>query len=255
MAADGSVATGAKGPGPLGFAGRGLFRGAHLGFGALLRLAWRTRRVWVVGGLRIKSAWNRAPLECHVSKDVRFGRRITFVVVPKSKNVVRIGDGCLIGDDVRFELRGASLIMGAGVDLRRGCTFDLSGRLELRGRNVLQYGTTVHCDDSITVGPMASMAEFTTLVDSSHTFEGPHEWFGHNVVTAPIQIGENAWLGSKVTVARGVSVGRRAVVGANSLVVKDVPEGWLASGVPAQLLREVAVNRDGAKALERSSSS
>jgi len=244
-------------PGVRGLAGlgRGMFRGAHVGVGALMLLSSRWRRARVVGSLKLRSAWYRSPLECEVSRDARFGRRVQFVVDAKTKNVVRIGEGCLIGDDVRFELSGGSLTMGSGVDIRRGCLFHLSGRLELQGRNVLQYGTVIHCDESITVGLAASMAEFTTLVDSSHTYDGPHEWFGHNVVTGPIEIAENAWLGAKVTVARGVRIGRRAVAGANSLVVKDVPDGWLASGVPAQLVREVAGGRRGSDSASLRSSS
>jgi acetyltransferase-like isoleucine patch superfamily enzyme len=156
-----------------------------------------------------------------------------------------MSSGCIVGEGVRVELRGGSLLMGEGVDLRPRCTLDLSGRLELKGANVLQYGTTVHCDESVTVDRTASMGEYTTLVDSSHTYDGPHEWFGHNVITAPIYIGENAWLGAKATVGRGVRIGERAVIGANSMVVKDVPAGWLASGVPAQLVRDLAGTAGG----------
>jgi acetyltransferase-like isoleucine patch superfamily enzyme len=86
----------------------------------------------------------------------------------------------------------------------------------------------------------AVLAEYASVIDSSHVLGGPDgEWL-HQVKTSPVVIGRNAWIGAKATIARGVHVGEGAVVSANSLVVKDVPPGHLVSGVPAQVIRPVA---------------
>jgi maltose O-acetyltransferase len=104
---------------------------------------------------------------------------------------------------------------------------------------LLQTGCIVHCDEAVTIGRQAGIGEYSTIIDSSHSHEGADEWFMHNVRTAPVVIGRDAWLGAKVTVSRGVRIGDRCVVGANSVVVKDVPDGCFASGVPARVLRHL----------------
>lgn len=218
---------------------RSVFRAAHVTVNDALALGHALRRMRLVGGLRLRSAWHRAPLSCSVSSDVRFGRRVRFIVTAKTANELRMGRGCTIGDDVRIELRGGSLSLGEKVDLRRQCVLGVQGTLEMQGNNLVQHGSTFHCDDAITLGPRAVVSEYATVVDSSHAHDGPHDWFLHNLRATPVVIREGAWIGAKATVARGVHVGAHAVIGANSVVVKDVPDGHLASGVPARVLRPV----------------
>ena len=55
----------------------------------------------------------------------------------------------------------------------------------------------------------------------------------------PIIIGENVWLGANVTVLPGVTIGKNAIIGAGSVVTKDIPENVIAIGNPCKVLREV----------------
>jgi acetyltransferase-like isoleucine patch superfamily enzyme len=143
-------------------------------------------------------------------------------------------------DDVRIELRGGSLLIGSGAVVKTRCVLGVGGAIELRGTNLLQHGCIVHCDEAVTLEEYAVLAEYATVIDSSHVLGGPDgEWL-HRVKTSPVVIGRNAWIGAKATIARGVHVGQGAVVSANSLVVKDVPPGHLVSGVPAQVIRPLA---------------
>ena len=55
----------------------------------------------------------------------------------------------------------------------------------------------------------------------------------------PVTIGEDCWIGTRVTICPGVTIGRRSVVAAGAVVVKDVEEGTLVGGVPAKLIRRL----------------
>jgi len=68
----------------------------------------------------------------------------------------------------------------------------------------------------------------------------------HREVVAPIRIGELAWVASDVTVVRGVTIGAHAVVGARSLVTRDVPPHTLVYGTPAEP-RGTVGDRTGAR--------
>lgn len=53
----------------------------------------------------------------------------------------------------------------------------------------------------------------------------------------PITINENVWIGDKVTIVSGVSIGKGSIIGANSVVTKDIPDGCICGGVPARILK------------------
>lgn len=97
-----------------------------------------------------------------------------------------------------------------------------------------------------------------TLVDDTHITVGDHTMLGPNVVIAtgghpllpelrerglqynmPVHIGRNCWLGAGVIVLPGVTIGDNAVIGAGSVVTRDVPPNVLALGSPCRVLREL----------------
>ena len=96
------------------------------------------------------------------------------------------------------------------------------------------------------------------MVDDTHIYVGDNTLFGPNVVlataghplmpelrakgyqfNAPIRIGKNCWLGAGVMVMPGITIGDNTVVGAGSIVTKDLPSGVLAVGNPCRVLRTI----------------
>lgn len=97
-----------------------------------------------------------------------------------------------------------------------------------------------------------------TLVDDTHIYVGDYTMFGPNVTIAtaghpilpelrvkmyqynmPVHIGRNCWLGAGVIVMPGVTVGDNSVIGAGSIVTKDIPANVVAVGNPCKVLREI----------------
>lgn len=97
-----------------------------------------------------------------------------------------------------------------------------------------------------------------TLVDDTHIYVGDGTMFGPNVVVAtaghpilpslreqayqynfPVHIGKNCWLGAGVIVVPGVTIGDNTVIGAGSVVTKDIPSNVVAVGNPCRVLREI----------------
>ena len=61
----------------------------------------------------------------------------------------------------------------------------------------------------------------------------------HSLLTKPIVVKRNAWLGANVTVLAGVTIGENAIVAAGSVVTKDVPDNMVVAGSPAKVIREI----------------
>ena len=57
------------------------------------------------------------------------------------------------------------------------------------------------------------------------------------MVSIPTQIGDRVWIGANVTILKGVTIGNDAVIGAGSVVTKDIPEKAIAVGNPAKVTK------------------
>jgi maltose O-acetyltransferase len=91
---------------------------------------------------------------------------------------------------------------------------------------------------NLTIGDRVSIAPRVTLVTSSHPNHSRIRGFAP-VSQGPIVIEEDAWLGAGCVVLPGVRIGRGAVVGANSVVLSDVPSLHVVAGQPARTVREL----------------
>lgn len=97
-----------------------------------------------------------------------------------------------------------------------------------------------------------------TLVDDTHIYIGSNTMIGPNVTiataghpilpelreqayqyNASVHIGKNCWLGAGVIVLPGITIGDNSVIGAGSVVTKDIPENVVAVGNPCKVLREI----------------
>lgn len=97
-----------------------------------------------------------------------------------------------------------------------------------------------------------------TLVDDTHIYVGDYTMFGPNVTVAtaghpilpqlrqrglqynmPVHIGKNCWIGAGAILVPGVTIGDNVVVGAGSIVTKDLPDNVVAVGTPCRILRQV----------------
>lgn len=98
-----------------------------------------------------------------------------------------------------------------------------------------------------------------TLVDDTHIYVGDHTMFGPNVTVAtaahpvsptlrkkmyqynlPVHIGKNCWIGSGAVILPGVNIGDRSIIGAGSVVTKDIPPDSVAVGNPCRVIRKIS---------------
>jgi acetyltransferase-like isoleucine patch superfamily enzyme len=183
--------------------------------------------------VRAAAAAQRASVDLDIADDVQIGHGVRVVFQERSQNSLRIGRGCRLDDNVLIQLKGGSIVLGERVELRRDVVLNVAGRLEIQGDNPVSWNCVIHCSNEVTLARMVGLAEQVTIADSSHYFTAPDEHFWHNVRLGRVSVGYNTWICPKVTLARGADVGAHCIVGSNSVVVGTVPDGSLASGIPA----------------------
>ena len=154
------------------------------------------------------------------------------VVIYKAKDggAVKIGRATYIHCDTIIETgAGGSLTIGANTSIQPRCQFSA-----YKG--------------SIVIGCGVQIAPNSAFYPYNHGFE-PDEL----ITKQPLQtkggiiIGDDAWLGFGVIVLDGIRIGKGAVVGAGSVVTRDIPDGAIAVGVPARIVKmraDIAINEN-----------
>ncbi len=140
--------------------------------------------------------------------------------------VLRVKGRLLIGDRVRIASDVATTELGVGPN---GC-------LEIGDSAFINYGCSIAATLSIRIGANCNIGSHVTIMDNDYHSLDPER---RNEVppSAPIVLEENVWLGVRVVVLRGVTIGAGSVVAAGSIVVRDIPPRSLAGGMPARVIR------------------
>ncbi len=85
-------------------------------------------------------------------------------------------------------------------------------------------------EDSVLIGPRVNLITVNHLVDPDSR---------RGISVKPIRIKKNAWIGAAATVLPGITIGENAIVAANSVVTKDVPDNQIVAGNPARIIKRV----------------
>ena len=198
------------------------------------RFLHRVRRAVLIARTRALAAWYRADVELDLDPSIKLGKDVRIEVFPHARGRLRVGPGVRFDHRVSIRLNGGQVDVGPRCHLRNDVVLNVTGHLELVEGNIFSWGCALHCAESVRFEPLASAAEHVTVADSTHYFTEPDAFFYDNTRTAPVVVGPNTWLCPKATVTSGVTVGSHCIIGSNSVVIEDVPDGHLASGVPAR---------------------
>jgi len=107
------------------------------------------------------------------------------------------------------------------------------------GKNVyINIGVTMVDDTHIYIGDCTMLGPNVTIATAGHPIDPQLRAQGLQF-NMPVHIGRNCWLGAGVIVMPGVTIGDNTVIGAGSVVTKDIPSGVVAVGNPCRVLRQV----------------
>jgi putative colanic acid biosynthesis acetyltransferase WcaF len=110
---------------------------------------------------------------------------------------------------------------------------EIPWNLTLHDRASLGDRANAYSLGEIEIGARATVAQEVYLSAGTHDFDSPDM----PLLAGPITIGEDAFVGARAFVMPGVAIGARSIVGACSVVTKDVPEDVIAAGNPCQVIK------------------
>lgn len=108
------------------------------------------------------------------------------------------------------------------------------------------FGSYLHltCINKIIIGNNLLTGRWVTISDNAHGLCN-RESLKHSPIErqlyskGPVIIGDNVWIGDKVTILAGVIIGDNSIIGANSVVTKSIPANVVAAGIPAKIIKQI----------------
>jgi acetyltransferase-like isoleucine patch superfamily enzyme len=162
-----------------------------------------------------------APDRIMAGRDVRIGA-LTRIYLGSAAHLT-LGHGVGLGRDVHIQSEDGHIRIGEASGIND------HARL---------YGT-------VSIGRYCAVGPNLMVASNTHVYASPEPWgliveqeLAHPLPEAEVRIGDDVWIGINVVILPGVTIGRGAVIGANSVVTKDVPPYTMAAGTPARSVRQ-----------------
>lgn len=174
-----------------------------------------------------------------VGRNVVFGANVTI----RHPHKIQIGDNVVIDDQCCLDAKGTDntgIVIGEGVFVGRNTILSCkNGDIVVEDKANLGFNCEIFSGSRVRIGKNILMAAYTYLVGGDHLYDRVDIPVLEQGRTARgIDIDDNVWLGTHVVVTDGSRIGRDAIIGAGAVVVGEIPEFAIATGIPAKVVRD-----------------
>ena len=175
-------------------------------------------------------------------KLIFLGRGVRFFNIYNIKigKMTKIGRGAYLSGLGKGSLDiGFSSGIGSYSQVIISTTFNNLGEYIKIGNNVgIGQFAYIGGSGGVEIGNNCIIGQYFSCHPENHNFDSTDELIKNQGTTrARIKIGENCWIGSKVTILAGVEIGSNSIIAAGAVVTKDMPPNSIIGGVPAKIIK------------------
>ncbi len=113
-------------------------------------------------------------------------------------------------------------------------------RITLKRACFINNGSQISCTNRVTIGENVMIAENCFIADNNHGYTDPDRSVREQALTADgeVVVDADSWIGANCCIAGNVRIGKHCVIGANSVVTRNIPDYSVAAGAPARVLKQ-----------------
>lgn len=156
----------------------------------------------------------------------------------KIKKNVTVGKNAIISPESRINARGCQMRLGDNLLVAPNAM--IQGKVVMGNNCSVQTGTLIIGDEmyGVKIGDDVRIAPYVVIISSNHIFDRTDVTIASQGSRGEaIVIEDDVWIGSRVNITAGVTVGKGSVIGAGAVVTKDVPPYSVVAGVPAKVIK------------------
>lgn len=177
-------------------------------------------------------------LQTHPSSFIVPKNSLDFRIGKEKRTYVTIGELCIVHATFTFESLTGAILIGNNVHLG-GVHFICRAKISIGNDVTMAWGITIYDHNSHSIywdeRKNDNHVCYNDYVNNNGNNIANKDWT--NVISKPIIIESKVWIGFDVTILKGVTIGEGAVVGAKSVVTKDVPAWTVVAGNPAVVVK------------------
>ena len=166
----------------------------------------------------------------------RLANRIGRFRATHKKNTM-LSKNCYISPNALIHPRNGRITVGDNTSVAPGAI--MQGDISIGNNSSVQAYCNIvgYKGGEIKIGNFVRIAAYTVIIGANHRFDDPDiPICKQGMAPAPIVIEDNVWIGARVSVIAGVTIGEGSVIGAGAVVTKDIPPYSVAVGVPARVI-------------------
>lgn len=177
-----------------------------------------------------------------LKSNVRIDEKSRFYAETKIFNLSLNPDNIVIMSNthIRGELlvypSGGKIIFGKNCYLGENSKIWSQNHITIGNNVLISHNVNIHDTNSHPLDLIDRRKDYLEMIHNGHAK------VNMNVVTKPIKIEDDVWIGFNVIILKGVTIGKGAIIGAGSVVTKDIPSFSLAIGNPAKVVKKLMTN-------------
>ena len=172
-----------------------------------------------------------------------------FITARLKGGLKHLGKDSLLAPGVKI-YNGRNISIGNGSSIMSHCILettaigDCAPHLSIGdGCSIGEY-SHITCANKVIIGNGLLTGRFVLITDNSHGDSSPEECdtapLARDVCSkGPVEIKDNVWIGDKATILPGITIGKGAIIAANAVVTKDIPDYAIAAGIPAKIVKHI----------------
>lgn len=138
------------------------------------------------------------------------------------------------------------------IEIIRNIIGEIKGKFVITAPFYCDYGINITIGNNFYTNHNCTILDGAKVIFGDNVFIGPNCVFstaGHPIdsvqrsegleIAFPITVGSDVWIGANVSVLPGVSIGNNTIIGAGSVVNKNIPDGVIAAGIPCKVIRKI----------------
>ena len=166
------------------------------------------------------------------------------------KRFGRAGKGLLIFKPIQLDRKRDFILLGDNVVIRKYARINCYPRWNAEKNNepiitignncIIGQRLSLLAGGKITIGNNVLMASDILVTSENHSIDPENEIFymDQPLKCADVEIKEGCWIGEKVCIMSGVTIGKKSIIGAGSIVTKSIPDYSIAVGNPARVIKQ-----------------